>query len=161
MQKTLYVRSGSRYRIAKGVEILEAAAYCAARAYEANRPQLASPAEAQSFLVGQLRHCLEEYFCMVFLDAQMRVIGFEKSFRGTVDAAIVHPREIVRDVLDRNAAAVILAHNHPSGYAQPSQADEALTKRLRAALDLIDVRVLDHIIVGESACFSFAESGLL
>lgn len=161
MQKTLYVRSGSRYRVAKGVEILEAAAFCKARAYEADRPKLASPEDAQSFLIGQLRHCLEEFFCIVFLDNHMRVIGFEKAFRGTVDAAVVHAREVVRDVLDRNAAYVILAHNHPLGLAQPSDADMLLTKRLRQALDLIDVRVLDHVIVGEFACFSFSENGLL
>ena len=161
MQKSLYVRSGSRYRVAKSVEILEAAAFCTARQYEAGRPQLGSPADARNFLIGQLRHCLEEFFSIVFLDNNARVIGFEKSYRGTIDAAVVHSREIVRDVLDRNATYVILAHNHPSGIARPSHADESLTKRLSSALDLIDVRILDHVIVGEYDCFSFSENGLL
>lgn len=161
MQKTLYVRSGTRYRVAKSVEILEAAAFCTARTYEASRPQLGSPADSQRFLIGQLAHCQEEFFCVLYLDATFRVIGFEKMFRGTIDSATVHPREVVREVIDRNAAAVILAHNHPSGIALPSTNDEKITQRLVKALDLIDVRILDHVIVGERGCYSFSEHGLL
>jgi len=82
-------------------------------------------------------------------------------FRGTIDGASVHPREVVKQALSRNAAAVILAHNHPSGVAEPSQADELITRRLREALALVDIRVLDHCIVGDNGCLSFAERGLL
>jgi DNA repair protein RadC len=82
-------------------------------------------------------------------------------FRGTVDGASVHPREVVKQALARNAAAVILVHNHPSGVAEPSHADELVTQRLRDALALVDVRVLDHIIVGDGGCLSFAERGLI
>ena len=161
MEKTLYIRSGSRYRPAKGVEILEAASYVKAREFEASRPQLIESAQAQTFLIGQLRHCLEEYFGVVYLDKQMRVISFEKAFRGTIDGSSVHPREIIREVLDRNAASVIIAHNHPSGYPQPSDPDLVITQRLASVLAMIDVRIIDHIIVGANVCFSFAESGLL
>jgi len=111
--------------------------------------------------MGQLRHCQEEHFCMLFLDAHHRVIAFEKLFRGTVDGATVHAREVVREVLERGAASVILAHNHPSGVVEPSYADEMITQRLTKALELIDVRIIDHVIVGQSACYSFAENGLL
>jgi len=82
-------------------------------------------------------------------------------FRGTIDSASVHPREVVREALMHNSAAVILAHNHPSGLVEPSQADELITRRLKDALALVDVRVLDHVIIGDSRCFSFAQHGLL
>lgn len=161
MYKSLFIRSGSRYRLAKGVEILEAAAHVQARTYEAARPQLLSPADAQAFLIGQLRHCVEEYFCVLYLDNQMRVISFEKAFRGTIDGSSVHPREIVREVLDRNAASVIIAHNHPSGYPYPSDPDRMITLRMQNVFAMIDVRLLDHVIVGDVDCYSFAESGEL
>jgi DNA repair protein RadC len=88
-------------------------------------------------------------------------MSFEELFRGTIDGASVHPREVVRQALYRNAAAVILAHNHPSGVAEPSQADELVTLRLRDALALVDIRVLDHLIVGDNRCVSLAERGIL
>ncbi len=100
---------------------------------------------------------LQEVFAIVFLDNRHRVIAYEELFYGTIDGASVHPREIVRKALEHNAAAVILAHNHPSGIAEPSTADERLTSRVREALGLIDVRVLDHIIVGGDTTYSFAE----
>ncbi len=100
-------------------------------------------------------------FCCLHLDSRHRLIAFEELFRGTVDGATVHPREVVRQSLARNSAAVIFAHNHPSGVAEPSHADELITQRLREALALVDVRVLDHLIVGEDRCMSFAERGLL
>ncbi|MEJ2523552.1 MAG: JAB domain-containing protein [Gammaproteobacteria bacterium] len=90
-----------------------------------------------------------------------RVIAFEELFRGTIDGASVHPREVVKRALAHNAAALILAHNHPSGVAEPSQADEVITRRLRSALALVDIRVVDHLVVGDGACVSFAERGLL
>ncbi|KXX66301.1 RadC family protein [Marichromatium gracile] len=102
-----------------------------------------------------------EIFACLFLDTRNRVIRYEELFRGTVDGASVHPREVVRRVLETNAAAVIFAHNHPSGVAEPSQADLRITERLRAALALIDVRVLDHFVIGAGEGVSFAERGLL
>jgi len=124
-------------------------------------PALSSPQSAQGFLLAQLRDRPYEVFCCLHLDARHRLIAFEELFRGTIDGATVHPREVVRQSLARNSAAVIFAHNHPSGVAEPSQADELITQRLREALNLIDVRVLDHLIVGDDRCMSFAERGLL
>lgn len=122
---------------------------------------LANPRATREFLRMRLRDLPYEVFAVVYLDNRHRVIGFEELFRGTIDGASVHPREIVRHALVRNAAAVILTHNHPSGVAEPSQADELITRRVREALALIDVRVLDHIVVGDAVCESFAERGLL
>ena len=97
----------------------------------------------------------------MYLDIQHRLLRYEELFFGTIDGASVHPREVVKRVLHHNAAAVILAHNHPSGIAEPSQADKHITQRLKSALMLIDVRVLDHMIVGDQEVLSFAERGLL
>lgn len=124
-------------------------------------PALSSPDTARGFLLRQLRDRPYEVFCCLHLDTRHRLIAIDEMFRGTIDGATVHPREVVRQSLARNSAAVIFAHNHPSGVAEPSQADEMLTRRLREALALVDVRVLDHLIVGEADCTSFAERGLL
>jgi DNA repair protein RadC len=124
-------------------------------------PPLESPAATRAFLVAELRDRPFEVFCCLFLDNRHRLIAFDELFRGTIDGASVHPREVVRQALYRNAAAVILAHNHPSGVAEPSQADELITHRLKDALALVDIRVLDHLIVGDNRCTSFAERGLL
>jgi DNA repair protein RadC len=97
----------------------------------------------------------------LYLDNRNRVITCQELFRGTIDGASVYPREVVKEALAHNAAAVILVHNHPSGVAEPSQADELITRRLKQALSLVDIRVLDHVIVGDGACESFAERGLL
>ena len=121
---------------------------------------MTSPQATRSFLTTRLRDYPYEVFACLFLDNRHRVIAFEELFRGTIDGASVHPREVVRRVLQHNAAAVILAHNHPSGVAEPSRADEAITRRLQEALGLIDVRVLDHMIVADEIV-SFAERGLL
>ncbi|NOX42705.1 MAG: hypothetical protein GXP19_03095, partial [Gammaproteobacteria bacterium] len=102
-----------------------------------------------------------EVFGCLYLDNRHSVIRFEALFRGTIDGASVHTREVVKQALKYNAAAVIFTHNHPSGIAEPSSADEALTRRLIDALKLVDIRVLDHIIVGNGCSFSFAERGLL
>jgi DNA repair protein RadC len=127
----------------------------------ATGPAMESPAATRAFLVAQLRDRPYEVFCLLYLDNRHRLIGFDELFRGTIDGASVHPREVVRQALRRNAAAVILAHNHPSGVAEPSQADELITLRLRDALALVDIRVLDHLIVGGSRCVSLAERGVL
>jgi len=122
---------------------------------------LNTPDSTRSFLLAQLRDKPYEVFCCLFLDNRHRLIAFEEVFRGTIDGASVHPREVIRQTMLHNAAAVIIAHNHPSGVAEPSQADEAVTRRLRQALALVDIRLLDHIIVGDGRCYSFAEHGLL
>ncbi|WP_435103388.1 RadC family protein [Arhodomonas sp. AD133] len=122
---------------------------------------LTSPADTRRFLTAQLRDRPAEVFAALFLDNRHRVIAFEELFQGTIDAAQVHPREVVRRALSHNAAAVIIAHNHPSGVAEPSKADEQITRRLRDALLLVDVRLLDHFVIGDGEPVSFAERGLL
>ena len=124
-------------------------------------PLLDSPAATHQFLISRLRDQPHELFCCLHLDNRHRLIAFDELFRGTIDGASVHPREVVKQALSRNAAAVILAHNHPSGVAEPSQADELITRRLCEALALVDIRVLDHCIVGDNGCLSFAARGLL
>jgi DNA repair protein RadC len=124
-------------------------------------PALDSPAITQGFLRTRLRDSPHELFCCLHLDNRHRLIAFDELFRGTIDGASVHPREVVKQALARNAAAVILAHNHPSGVAEASHADRLITQRLREALQLVDIRVLDHLIVADNACLSFAEHGLL
>jgi DNA repair protein RadC len=122
---------------------------------------LTDPAATRRFLLAQLRDRQYEVFCCLYLDNQHRLIAFEELFRGTVDAADVHAREVLRQTLHHNASAVIFAHNHPSGSLEPSRADEHITRRLRDALALLDVRTLDHFIVGDKDCYSFSEHGLL
>ncbi|MBB5211653.1 RadC family protein [Microbulbifer hydrolyticus] len=122
---------------------------------------LTSPQAVRDYLSAQLRHRTREVFCCLFLDSQHRVIAYEELFEGTLNAASVYPREVVQAALARGAAAVILAHNHPSGVSEPSQADIHITGRLKDALALVDIRVLDHLIVGEGAGCSFAERGLI
>jgi len=122
---------------------------------------LENPDDTRNFLKASLRSRDYEVFACLFLDNRHRVIRFDEMFNGTIDGASVHPREVVKRALLYNAAAVILAHNHPSGVAEPSRADETLTQRLREALALIDVRVLDHFVIGDGEVTSFAERGLL
>ena len=122
---------------------------------------LARPADAGQFLSARLRHYRQEVFACLFLDNRHRVVAFEELFRGTIDGAAVYPLEVVRQCLEHNAAAVILAHNHPSGVAEPSEADRAITRRLTEALALVDVRVLDHLVIGDGHWASLAERGWL
>lgn len=122
---------------------------------------LTSPQATREFLGSRLQDYPYEVFACIFLDNRHRILHFEELFRGTIDGASVHPREVVRQALAHNAAALILAHNHPSGVAEPSQADRQITRRLVDALALVDVRVLDHLIVGRGEMVSFAEHGLL
>jgi len=119
-----------------------------------------NPQATMDYLSCKLGGYDKEVFAVMMLDSQHRFIEFRELFLGTIDSATVYPREVVKTVLEANAAAVIFAHNHPSGNSEPSQADRAITKRLSEALGLIDVRVLDHIVVGETST-SFAERGLL
>jgi DNA repair protein RadC len=122
---------------------------------------ITDPAMTRRFLKSKLSRHRREVFACMFLDNQHRLIVYEELFFGTIDGASVHPREVVRRALETNAAAVIFAHNHPSGIAEPSQADQRITDRLKSSLLLVDVRVLDHMIVGEGEVMSFAERGLL
>lgn len=122
---------------------------------------LSSPEDTRRFLLARLRDYPHEVFACLLLDNRHRVIAFEEMFRGTIDAASVYPREIVKLALARNAAALIVAHNHPSGVAEPSRADERLTQRLKEALALVDIRLLDHFVIGDGEVVSFAERGLL
>lgn len=116
-------------------------------------------ATTRLYLQRQLRHFGHEVFACLFLDTRHRLISFEPLFRGTIDGASVYPREVVKQALKHNAAAVIFAHNHPSGVAEPSQSDIQITLQLRRALELVDIRVLDHIIVGDADTTSLAEMG--
>jgi DNA repair protein RadC len=122
---------------------------------------LCDPTTTRRYLSARLRDYPHEVFGCLFLDTRHRVIAFEELFRGTINGASVHPREVIRRALAHNAAAVILAHNHPSGVAEPSDADRQLTQRLQAALELVDVRVLDHIVIGDGESVAFAERGWL
>jgi DNA repair protein RadC len=122
---------------------------------------LANPAAVRSYLKLKLADRQHEVFVCAFLDAQNRVIAFEELFRGTLTQTSVYPREVVKEALARNAAGVILCHNHPSGVAEPSFQDQALTRSLTEALALVDVKVLDHFVVAGASAVSFAERGLL
>lgn len=128
--------------------------------FERGSPLL-SPQHTAQFLQARLRDHPYEVFAVLFLDNRHRVLAFEELFRGTIDGASVHPREVVRRALQHNAAAVILSHNHPSGVNEPSEADQRITLRLRDALALVDVRLLDHLIVGDGDCCSLAERGMI
>lgn len=131
-------------------------------AEQLTRPQAFTSADAvRHFLTSHLRHKPHEVFAALFLDNQHGLLRYEELSTGTIDGASVYPREVVKQVLRYNAAAVIFAHNHPSGVAEPSAADRSITTRLVQALNLVDVRVLDHFVVGEGEVVSFAERGWL
>jgi DNA repair protein RadC len=133
------------------------------RRYMAERlnrgPAMEDPESVRRYLKAKLRHERQEVFGCLFLDTKHQPLGFEVLFRGTIDSAAVYPREVVKRAIAMNAAALILAHNHPSGNPTPSQADRALTQRLKESLALVDVRVLDHIIIGEGEPLSMVEHG--
>lgn len=122
---------------------------------------LTSPETTRTYLRARLLNRRYEHFAAIFLDTRHRVIAYRELFHGTIDSAHVHPRVVVKQALDDHAAAAIVAHNHPSGVAEPSQADLAITRRLRDALGLLDIRLLDHFIVGDSEVVSLAERGLV
>ena len=150
---------------AKGAEIL-AVMEMARRALgqdlcEPATPTFTGTAQVKAYAALHLAHLPHEEFGALFLNAQHRLIGWRSLFRGTLTQTSVYPREVVKECLSLNAAAVVLAHNHPSGVAEPSRADEALTHTLKSALQLVDVRVLDHLVVGQGQVVSMAERGLL
>ena len=160
MSLTLRVRdTNGRYRAAAPAEIFSA---CSEILYaQLDKVQISSPADTTEFLRAKLAYQEREVFACVYLDHRHRVLGYQELFYGTIDGASVHPREVVKAALALNAAAVIFSHNHPSGVAEPSRADENLTRRLKEALALVDIRVLDHIVIGGLESVSFAERGLL
>ncbi len=144
--------------------ILKALPEIARRYYEESLPPgeaIRSPADTEAFLTARMRHLDHELFCCLFLDNRHRVLRFDEMFRGTIDGTSVYPREVVKEALAVNAAAVILAHNHPSGVAEPSSADERITRRLKSALDLVDIRLLDHLIIGAGRATSLASRGMI
>jgi DNA repair protein RadC len=144
--------------------ILRALPELARRYFEETLPMgeaIRSPADTETFLMARLRDRPHEVFCALYLDNRHRVILFEELFRGTIDGTSVYPREIVKQALTVNAAAIILAHNHPSGIAEPSQADERITRRVKSALELVDIRLLDHLVIGDGTSTSLASRGML
>ena len=144
--------------------IIRALPELAKRYFEESLPAgeaIRSPDDTRAFLQAKMRHLGHELFCCLYLDNRHRVLRFDEMFRGTIDGTSVYPREVVKEALVINAAAVILAHNHPSGVAEPSQADERITQRLKSALELVDIRLLDHLIVGDGETTSMASRGLL
>jgi DNA repair protein RadC len=142
-------------------ELITRAIRCLEERYLVQKEVLTSPEATRDFLKLRLDGIAYEVFALVLLDNRHSVLRYVELFRGTLDGASVHPREVLRCVMEHNAAAVILAHNHPSGVTEPSQADIRITHRLKEALALVDVRVLDHFIVGQGEGVSLAERGLL
>ncbi|APV48270.1 hypothetical protein BWI17_00395 [Betaproteobacteria bacterium GR16-43] len=148
------------HRLAPVAAVMELARRALSEEMQA-RDSLTSPGAVRGYLRLKMQHLAHEAFYCVFLDAQNRVIAAEELFRGTLTQTSVYPREVVKHALAHNAAALILAHNHPSGVAEPSLQDQALTRTLAEALALVDIKVLDHFIVAQSTCLSFAERGLI
>ena len=128
--------------------------------HRAGRPLL-SPEATRNYLRLKLADYRNEVFGVLYLDNRHRIIALRELFQGTIDGASVYPRVVVQQAMELNAAALVLFHNHPSGVAEPSHADEAITRHLKAALALVDVRVLDHFVVSSGECVSFSESGLI
>lgn len=157
----LYVRSGrSRYAPASPEQIVEAARRVIDLRVPTGTP-LTDPEVSRTFFRAKLGGLEREVFAAAFLDTRHRLIEYVELFHGTIDGAEVHPREVVKKAVACNAASVVFSHNHPSGVAEPSAADRAVTARLKQALALVDVKVLDHIIVGGNNTHSFASRGLL
>jgi len=149
-----------QYRPARAEEVLQQARRVLSHRVRRGAT-MSSPQAVKDYLQVQIGVLEHEVFCVLFLDAQHRIIALKQMFRGTVTQTSVYPREVVKESLALNAAAVILAHNHPSGAAEPSRADEFLTQSLKSALALVDVRVLDHLVVAGADCVAFSERGLL
>lgn len=158
---TLYIRKDTgHYTEARGEDIVNGARRYLRRKFRKGKA-IRSPADTEAYLMAELASEPHEIFCCLYLDNRHRVIKFDRAFNGTIDGTSVYPRVIVKRALELNAAAVIFAHQHPSGVAEPSQADERITKRLRSALELVDVRVLDHLVIGGDTVVSLASRGLL
>ena len=164
MPTTLYVRQqNGRYIAANPQTVTQTAAHIMATENVRLRRghKLSSPESVRDFIRMRLALLPHEIFGMLMLDNRNRFISDAELFRGTIDGASVHPREVVKTALEANAACLILYHNHPSGDPDPSQADEVITRRLKAACALVDIRIIDHIVVGTLGSVSFAERGLI
>jgi len=157
---TLYIkRPNGRYQPAPPAVVAETAAEFLKPKVK-GRP-LSSPDILYRYIQMQTQLLEHEVFGVIYVDNRNQVIDTEVLFRGTIDGASVHPREVVKAALNNNAAALILYHNHPSGRAEPSQADEVITRRLKSALGTVDIRLLDHMVIGDNERVSFAERGLI
>ena len=156
----LYVQGDDGYRAATADEIVDEAKRAIERKHRRGE-QMKSPAAVEEYLRVKLGHESNEKFVALWLDNRHRLLAYEELFNGTIDGTSVYPRVIVKRALELNAAAVILAHQHPSGMAEPSQADERITRRLKSALELVDIRVLDHLVIGGDSVVSLASRGLL
>lgn len=157
---TLFVCEAGGFRAATMDETIQAARGALAQKFRRGR-SLSSPRLMREYLQFALSEREHEVFVVVLLDKRHRLLACLEMFRGTIDGASVHPREVVKEALKHNAAAVAFAHNHPSGVAEPSQADELITTRLKEALALVDIRVLDHIVIGGETFVSMAERGAI
>ena len=160
LETRLFVREKTRYAPADAEQVL-AAAQQIVDARMVRGTSFKDPAVACAFFRDKLGHLEREVFAAVMLDTRHRLIDYVELFQGTIDGAEVHPREVVRAALRLNAAAVLVAHNHPSGEVEPSAADRAVTARLKQALALVDVRLLDHVVVGGQQSLSMAAKGLV
>lgn len=159
---TLYIQdSTGSYVPASDDVIVHEALRVTGKVVRAHGPVLSNPRTVKQHLQLRFADLEHEVFVVLFLSNRHKLIKLEEMFRGTIDGASVHPREVVKRALQLNAAAVIFAHNHPSGLPEPSQADELITRRLKEALALVDIRVLDHLVIGTDFVESFAERGLL
>ena len=158
---SLMVRDAQgRYLLATADQILEAARQAIEHKMQRGA-SFSSPAAVKEYLCAKLAGYEHEVFAVLFLDSQHRLIEYTEMFRGTIDSTSVYPREVVKAAIRHNAATVVVSHNHPSGNPEPSGADKTLTQRLKDALALVDVRVLDHVIVAGSRTVSFAQCGLI
>ena len=155
----LYVRSANGYRVASVDEVVDTAKRAINRKFRRGQA-FTSPKVVEEYLSVKLGYQDHEKFVALWLDGRHRLLAYAELFNGTIDGTSVYPREVVKQALAINAAAVVVAHNHPSGVAEPSTADENITRRLKQALELVDIRLLDHLIVGEH-CVSLAARGLL
>ena len=145
----------------KEQKVIDQAKAIIASKFSSTGPSISSATAAKDFLIMEISSLEHEVFVIVHLTSQHTIIEVEQIFRGTIDGAGVYPREVVKSALSRNSAAVIFAHNHPSGVAEPSNADITITRKLKNALGTVDIRVLDHLIIGGATATSFAERGLL
>jgi DNA repair protein RadC len=155
----LYVRSGRGFVEAPAAVVMDHARLLMADSFRPGAPVLGKPEIVEAFLATQLSTREHEVFAVILLNAQHRLIAYEELFTGSIDSVKVHIREVVKAALRHNAAAVILVHNHPGGTPQPSMADVGITQRVKVGLNLVDVRLLDHIVVGETVT-SFAKCGM-
>lgn len=159
MSLQLYIKTGSRYKPASRAIVTEIAGDY--MDYDINGVAFTDPSYVKKFLIARMQKLEREFFGVVFLNSQHHVIEYKIMFQGTIDQGAVYPREVVKHALALNSAAVILCHNHPSGHSSPSDADRQITMVLKEALNMVDVRTLDHIVVGRETCSSFAEMGYL